>query len=116
DSLDETFLDEQNLQGFQLSSASSSNPLKAYQCPYCHRSLSSTTTLIHHIRTHTGEKPFSCPHCPYSSTAKGNLVRHMRVHTGEKPFACDLCSYRSANKSDLKNHTWTHTKLANLGL
>ncbi|CAL4181104.1 unnamed protein product, partial [Meganyctiphanes norvegica] len=73
-------------------------------CPYCNNSFSSTTSLKHHIRTHTGEKPFTCPHCSYLSSTKGNLKRHFRLHTGEKPFTCNFCPYRSADKSGLNRH------------
>ncbi|XP_064093082.1 longitudinals lacking protein, isoforms H/M/V-like isoform X40 [Macrobrachium nipponense] len=83
---------------------------KAHQCAYCLYSASTTTNLMNHIRTHTGERPFACPHCAFRATQKENLKAHIRTHTGEKPFACTLCSYRCAQKSNLKAHMWTHQK------
>ncbi|KAK3886145.1 hypothetical protein Pcinc_009722 [Petrolisthes cinctipes] len=81
---------------------------KTHPCPYCPYQAATSTNLINHIRTHTGEKPFACTQCGYTSATKENLKKHIRTHTGEKPFACRHCPYRSAQKGSLHSHVWTH--------
>ncbi|XP_064093063.1 longitudinals lacking protein, isoforms H/M/V-like isoform X23 [Macrobrachium nipponense] len=87
-----------------------SDPRKSYPCPHCPYLAATSTNLVNHIRTHTGEKPFHCNQCAYRSATKENLKKHYRIHTGEKPFACPLCPYRSAQKGSLQSHIWTHHK------
>ncbi|KAK8751993.1 hypothetical protein OTU49_011567, partial [Cherax quadricarinatus] len=93
-----------------ITTAEQDHIAKIHQCYYCAYIATTTTNLMNHIRTHTGEKPFACPHCPFRATQKENLKAHIRIHTGEKPYACVFCSYRSAQKSNLKSHMWIHQK------
>lgn len=53
---------------------------KTHKCVYCDYATLTSTNLLNHIRTHTGEKPFACAHCNYRSTQKGNLKTHIRKH------------------------------------
>ena len=55
--------------------------------------------LVHHEKTHTGEKPFSRSFCDYTVTHKG-VVTVVTVHiiktpTGEtkRPLSCLHCAY-----------------------
>ncbi|XP_045113039.1 longitudinals lacking protein, isoforms H/M/V-like isoform X8 [Portunus trituberculatus] len=92
----------------ESSHSSSSRQTTSYKCPHCDRTMPQVSAMMHHIRSHTGEKPFACPYCPYRSAQKANLKTHIRIHTGEKPFACNLCSFRAIQKIHLKKHMAKH--------
>ena len=57
-----------------------SNEIKRFKCTYCDYITVTSTNLLNHTRTHTGEKPFVCEYCPYRSTQKGNLRSHIAKH------------------------------------
>lgn len=52
-------------------------------CSVCDKSYSSPSSLLSHMRLHTGVKPFACPHCSRSFTQHHHLRIHMRTHTRE---------------------------------
>ncbi|KAG0701729.1 Longitudinals lacking protein, isoform G [Chionoecetes opilio] len=62
-----------------------------------------------HVRPWTSHiKKFECTYCSYFTITSTNLMNHMRTHTGEKPFACTYCPYRSTQKGNLKTHISKH--------
>ena len=60
-----------------------------------------------------GVKPFKCQICDYAAKQKSTLVTHMRSHTGEKPYRCHQCSYTAKQQTQLTNHLRAHENKAN---
>lgn len=98
-------------------SAYSSAPQKQ-KCPFCHRKFPWSSSLVRHIRTHTGQKPYLCPVCHFPFTTKSNCDRHLqRKHpdsphavSGDRPYRCSRCpgaaftSVESLRKHDMFKH------------
>ncbi|KAL7638621.1 UNVERIFIED_CONTAM: hypothetical protein RMT77_011193 [Armadillidium vulgare] len=62
------------------------SPCRAWQCPYefCGYFADRGSSLLKHIRKHTGEKPFACSFCSFSSAQKSNLNSHMKIRHSEE--------------------------------
>lgn len=82
---------------------------RTYECHLCDKQFAHKSSLVNHIRLHSGERPFECDNCGKTFTLSSNLRRHARYHSGEKPFECDNCGKRFTRKSDLKVHERIHT-------
>lgn len=41
-----------------------------------------------------GEKPCQCVICGKAFTQASSLIAHVRQHTGEKPYVCERCGKR----------------------
>lgn len=68
-------------------------------CSRLNRTFSTKLTLRRHMGIHRGEKPFSCPHCPYSSRLKSSLLQHLRTHTGNAHIKEVHCQLRRTRTS-----------------
>jgi len=75
---------------------------QAHECLQCGKSYMQTSSLVTHMRLHTGERPYECLQCGKTFIQSGHLTSHMRHHTGERPHACSVCDKRFGAASDLK--------------
>ena len=60
-------------------------PSKKYQCAYCDKSFSRSSSKTKHERIHTNEKPYQCVFCNKSFSDSSGKTRHERIHTKDKP-------------------------------
>ena len=75
---------------------------RRHWCTVCGKCYMQASTLITHMRHHTGERPYECQQCGKTFIQSGHLMSHMRHHTGERPHACTVCDKRFAAAGDLK--------------
>jgi len=81
-----------------------------HQCQFCQKIFAHNSSLIKHIRIHTGDKPYLCnfPNCGQKFSQVSNLIRHKRIHNGIKPFSCSFCQKTFTSSSNLKQHVSIH--------
>ncbi len=51
-----------------------------YKCEYCGKVCLSRSSLVIHIRNHTGEKPYKCPLCDKQFKQRVHVQSHLRTH------------------------------------
>ena len=89
---------------------------RCYKCSFCGKTFKNNFFLVHHVRTHTGERPYKCDHCDKAYIAKSSLKIHKyAVHpetcpkAAEKLYCCEHCGKIFKMASKLKRHLRLHT-------
>ncbi|XP_029417009.1 zinc finger protein 2 isoform X2 [Nannospalax galili] len=82
---------------------------KPYDCPECGKAFSHRSSLSRHLMSHTGESPYECSACGKAFFDRSSLTVHQRIHTGEKPFKCSECGKAFFDRSSLTRHRRIHT-------
>ena len=79
------------------------------KCNQCEYASSVKSSLMRHLKIHSGEKLNKCNQCDYASSQAGHLKTHLKTHSGEKSNKCNQCDYASSQAGDLRTHLKTHS-------
>ncbi|XP_054834888.1 zinc finger protein 436-like [Eublepharis macularius] len=123
------------LDSFFLKTQETERKERLYKCTHCGEEFNSTSHLIVHLTSHTGEKLYEysdceqsqrihlvshekahtgktlydCSECGKSFSDLSCLRKHQMIHTGEKPFSCSQCGKSFTQRSVLCRHKRSHT-------
>ncbi|XP_038056257.1 zinc finger protein 62 homolog [Patiria miniata] len=115
-----------NLAGETVAFGQPEMVLKPFACEYCGWRFILKKDMIHHVRTHTGEKPYACSECDKRFSRVHSLNQHKKVHDQESAACinCDKCSKsfgsmrsyvthcKNAHKEQMQAKTTTHVETA----
>ena len=80
-----------------------------FPCTECDKEFPTSSRLVKHMKSHSGEKPFSCLVCSKGFSARENLLVHQRIHTEDRPYQCTICERSFEHSGKLHRHMRTHT-------
>ncbi|XP_034827937.1 gastrula zinc finger protein XlCGF57.1-like [Maniola hyperantus] len=84
--------------------AHSSN-CKLFVCVTCGKKFTAKSTLMMHLKIHSGLKEFACPDCPKSYTRASYLRVHRLIHTGQEQPRPFMCMHKDCNRSFATKHS-----------
>lgn len=82
---------------------------KPFLCTVCGKSFRQNSNLRQHLLRHNNAKNFKCDTCPDAFITKAELLSHQRTHTGDHPFKCDECTACFTTSCSLQKHKRKHT-------
>ena len=90
------------------------NSGEGYRCDYpgCNRVFRFRSTFMHHLVSHSDERPYVCNYrgCTKSYKRSYDLADHILVHTEQRTYKCTIepCQLTFKTKAGLKYHTQSH--------
>lgn len=86
---------------------------RPFQCPECSKTYKTNGHLKDHIEIqHMKLRRFVCNFCNSKFGRRSTLVAHIRTHTGEKNFKCKIegCNKKFAEKGNMEMHYRRHLR------
>ncbi|XP_053170999.1 zinc finger protein with KRAB and SCAN domains 5-like [Scomber japonicus] len=77
---------------------------QSLSCNICGRVTLCNSSMVNHLRTHTGERPFTCQICGKCYSTKSQVLDHIRAHSGVKPYTCFICGKSFKTRLGMKKH------------
>ena len=87
---------------------SSSLTRLALPSPHRYNRFTVKSTLLGHLRTHSGQRDFQCLVCKATFGTKCALRVHSRLHTGARPYQCEVCGRWFRTSGHRSIHMMTH--------
>lgn len=79
------------------------NASHKYECAYCKATFPVAYRLKKHLAVHTSAKT-TCPVCSKILSVRTSMSHHMKLHSKEKPYQCVQCGKEFAKKTILALH------------
>ncbi|KAJ8916051.1 hypothetical protein NQ315_010919 [Exocentrus adspersus] len=76
-----------------------------YTCSFCSKRFPINSSLVTHLKRHTGVKQFSCHICEKKFFENSELTKHLRSHSSDRPYRCNICETKEyRNRYGLRKH------------
>jgi len=81
---------------------------RPYPCKFCHKRFTGHSSMLAHMRIHTGERPFTCLKCDRKFIQRSHMRDHERTHSSHREFKCTECEAAFTRMSALRRHELVH--------
>ena len=88
-------------------------PLGSRECPICKITFANHySAALHYKVKHLHTTKWQCPHCHKFLTSQANLDQHVTTVHVQKKFVCTLCPGKQhfESEQELKDHMVTHSR------
>ncbi|XP_037507162.1 zinc finger protein 675-like [Rhipicephalus sanguineus] len=75
-----------------------------YRCTKCGKCFVQKSSLVTHVRSHTGERPYCCTLCGAKFGDVSCYNKHKRIHSGDRPYTCFACDKAFTQSGNLYRH------------